>query len=132
MATSKSVKPGKSRDVRSKSKHRNSKAPTVRKLASQKMMRLRTVAAKSAGNRKDRSNTKQAQVIALLLAPSGATIDAMMRATGWQQHTVRGFLAAVVRKKLGLDLESKVAESGRVYRINGRAASSAASTNTAA
>jgi hypothetical protein len=42
---------------------------------------------------------------------------ALTRATGWQQHSVRGFLAGVVRKKLGLNLVSTVAEGGRVYRI---------------
>ena len=132
MAKSKYANPGKSRVIRSKSKHRKSKAPAVRKPASQKMVRLRTVAATSnAGNKKDRPDTKQARVIAMLREPAGTTIDAMMRVTGWQQHSVRGFLAAVVRKKLGLDLESNSAESGRVYRINGTA-SSVANTKTAA
>ena len=42
-----------------------------------------------------------------------------MRSTGWQPHTVRGFLAAVVRKKLGLKLESEKADGERVYRIVG-------------
>ena len=133
MSKSKSVKPGKSRDIRSKSKHRKSNRPTVRKPASQKLMRLRTVAATSiASNIKHRAKTKRALVIAMLSAPAGATIDAMMRVTGWQQHSVRGFLAAVVRKKLGLDLESKATENGRVYRIDGRTVSSDASTKTAA
>jgi hypothetical protein len=40
-----------------------------------------------------------------------------MRSTGWQPHTVRGFLAAVVRKKLGLRLESEKTDGERVYRI---------------
>ncbi len=53
----------------------------------------------------------------MLRAPTGATISAMMQATGWQQHSVRGFLAGVVCKKLGLNLVSEAAESGRVYRI---------------
>ena len=47
------------------------------------------------------------------------TIAAMMRETGWQQHSVRGFLAGVVRKKLKLKLNSKKIDGGRVYRIAG-------------
>jgi hypothetical protein len=70
----------------------------------------------------------------MLRAPSGATIDAMVHATGWQQHSVRGFLAAVVRKNLGLNLVSATGESGRVYRIMDRTALpvSAAKTSHAA
>jgi hypothetical protein len=47
----------------------------------------------------------------------GATIAAIMRATHWQPHTVSAFLAAVVRKKLGLRLESEKTDGERVYRI---------------
>jgi predicted transcriptional regulator of viral defense system len=53
----------------------------------------------------------------MLRASTGATIAAIMAATEWQQHSVRGFLAGVVRKKLGLKLVSEVTEKGRVYRI---------------
>ena len=74
---------------------------------------------------KARSESKQARIIAMLRTPSGATIAAMMQATGWQQHSVRGFLASVVRKKLGLNLVSEPSESGRVYRIIDGTASSA-------
>ncbi len=73
-----------------------------------------------------RPQSKRAQIVAMLQSPAGATIDAMMRATGWQQHSVRGFLAGVIRKKLGLNLVSEASENGRLYRIAGPAASSAA------
>lgn len=53
----------------------------------------------------------------MLRSPAGATIAAMMIATDWQPHSVRGFLAGIVRKKLGLDLVSELSDSGRVYRI---------------
>jgi hypothetical protein len=66
---------------------------------------------------KSRANSKQADVITLLSRPQGSTIPAIMKATGWQQHSVRGFLAGVVGKKLGLTLESEKTDGGRVYRI---------------
>ena len=56
----------------------------------------------------------------MLQSPTGTTIAAMMKATGWQQHSVRGFLAGVVRKKLKLKLNSKKVDGNRVYRIDGR------------
>jgi hypothetical protein len=65
-------------------------------------------------------------MIAMLRAPAGATIAAIMNATGWQQHSVRGFLAGVVRRKLGLNLLSEPTDQGRIYRIRGGKASAAA------
>jgi hypothetical protein len=63
--------------------------------------------------------TKQSHVIAMLQSSAGATIAAMMKATGWQQHSVRGFLAGVVRKRLKLKLGSKKVDGERVYQITG-------------
>ena len=64
--------------------------------------------------------SKQSRVIAMLQSPQGATIAAMMKATDWQQHSVRGFLAGVVRKRLKLKLDSKKVDGQRVYQITGR------------
>ena len=74
-----------------------------------------------------RPDTKRDRIISMLRMPTGTTIAAIMTATDWQQHSVRGFLAGVVRKKLGLNLVSEQTDKGRVYRItNGKAAPAAA------
>jgi hypothetical protein len=65
-----------------------------------------------------RTGTKQAQLIAMLQAPGGASIDEIVAANGWQAHTSRGAISGVLKKKLGLDVTSeKVEGRGRVYKI---------------
>jgi len=67
---------------------------------------------------KIRENTKQAQVIAMLRRPEGATVAQICASTGWQAHTVRGAFASAFKKKLGLDItSSKDAGAERCYRI---------------
>ena len=94
---------------------RKTAKPTSRKRSAPALPKLAT-----------RPDTKHAHILALLRAPAGATIAAMMAATEWQQHSVRGFLAGVIRKKLGLNLVSEQTDKGRVYRIRDGKASPAA------
>jgi hypothetical protein len=67
--------------------------------------------------KKAEPGSKQSRVIAMLQSPTGATIAAMMQATGWQQHSVRGFLTGVVRKRLKLKLGSNKVDGTRVYLV---------------
>jgi hypothetical protein len=91
-------------------------------LSSTPLAPVAKVAQKSAANGKTKStgpDSKQSRVIAMLQAPTGATIAGMMKATGWQKHSVRGFLAGVVRKRLKLRLTSDKVDGNRIYRIGG-------------
>ena len=67
----------------------------------------------------DGKGSKQAHVVEMLRSPTGTTIAAVMKATGWQQHSVRGFFAGVVQKKLHLKLNSEKIDGHRIYRIIG-------------
>src|SRR5438445_11788640 len=93
------------------------KGARTRKARSASKVRSKTARSRIAGHHQTRANSKQARVLALLRGSNGATIATVMRTTGWQPHTVRGFFAAVVRKKLGLRLESDKTDGERVYRI---------------
>ena len=62
-------------------------------------------------------NSKRDQIVTLLKQPKGATLDVLVKATRWQKHSVRGFLAGTVRKKLKLPLISEKVDGIRTYRI---------------
>src|ERR1700684_1685906 len=99
---------------------------SIARKAAKSPSRKRPTAASS--KQKAGPDTKHARIIAMLRTPAGATVAWIMNATDWQQHSVRGFLAGVVRKKLGLNLVSELTDKGRVYRIkDGNAVSAGAS-----
>lgn len=78
---------------------------------------------RSAGKPKE---TKSEQVLSLLCRKDGATLAELMSATGWQAHSVRGFLSGTVRKRLNCDLRSATSEGGRRYWIEGEASTGGA------
>jgi hypothetical protein len=106
--------------TKSKSKSKASTRSAARTTGKSKP---RSRSAPSTSKTSTRPDTKHARILAMLRTPAGATIAAIMTATEWQQHSVRGFL---VRKKLGLNLVSEQTDKGRIYRIKDSKASSGA------
>ena len=70
-----------------------------------------------APSHQDRPVSKQDTILVLLRRPEGAGLDVLVKETGWQKHSVRGFLAGTVRKKLKLPLLSEKIDGVRTYRI---------------
>jgi hypothetical protein len=109
----------KSKRATAKAAHKNPsrKHPTKAKSASR--------AAKAPSGRTTnspvRANSKIATVIAMLSRKEGTTIEQLVKATGWQAHSVRGALSGAIKKKLGMDVVSAKTDGTRSYRIANRA-----------
>jgi hypothetical protein len=101
-------------DVSAKAKPGERLVPTKRSGG-----RKTAVRAKATTRSSDRvkSSSKQDKILALLQRPKGATLDVLVKETQWQKHSVRGFLAGTVRKKLKLRLHSEKIDGIRTYRI---------------
>ena len=68
--------------------------------------------------KESREGSKKAAILALLRKPDGATLKDLMAATGWQAHSVRGFISGAIVKKMGLKVESKKRDDGeRTYSL---------------
>jgi len=63
--------------------------------------------------------TKLAGLVTMLREKRGASLDRLMKATGWRKHSVRGAISGAVKKKLGLKVVSEKTDGGRIYRIVG-------------
>jgi hypothetical protein len=112
MATSKSSSKKTRRSTKPLRRERATKATEKSKPEKPKTSRHVTLVQSSNG-----SSSKQDTVLGMLREAKGTTLAAIMEATGWQQHSVRGFFAGVVKKKLKLKLDSEKLGKERIYRI---------------
>jgi Protein of unknown function (DUF3489) len=99
----------------------NQRASHAKRWGAKKTAAVSAKATKASSDR-IKSDSKQDRIVALLQRPKGATLDALVKETQWQKHSVRGFLAGTVRKKLKLPLLSEKIDGVRTYRIGARKA----------
>jgi Protein of unknown function (DUF3489) len=96
---------------------KSSERPNRPKRSGAKKTAAVSTKATKASSDRIKSESKQDKIVALLQRPKGATLDALVKETQWQKHSVRGFLAGTVRRKLKLPLLSEKIDGVRTYRI---------------
>jgi hypothetical protein len=113
------------------SKAKSSERPGRAKRSDAKNTATVSAKATKASSYQVKPDSKQDRIVALLQRPEGATLDALVKETQWQKHSLRGFLAGTVRKKLKLPLLSEKIDGVRTYRIGTAKAAKTKKTSAA-
>jgi hypothetical protein len=110
---------------------KSSERPSRAKRSGAKKTAAVSAKATKASSDRIKRDSKQDKIVALLRRPEGADLDVLVKETGWQKHSVRGFLAGTVRKKLKLPLLSEKIDGVRTYRIGTAKAAKTKKTSAA-